>query len=289
MTAISLSRKAPILLIDASYYVFYRFFATSRWWSFQKKDGTDTCEEDALLSDEGFKSAFAKHVKADIEKLQKRWGLVGRGKKPIAPNNIVFCKDCPRSTIWRNDVYNEYKKSRAVNTRFDSNAFACFSSQVSLTPEAFANDVAFQSVALPRLEADDVACLLFRQIRKTMGHDQPVVFITGDHDYLQLKDEHCEIYGLPEKNLWEAGVKKGTNDINRKILMGDPSDNIPQVLNKKEINVYMGLEESDRQTYIDKLGKADSYQLNKTLMCWTQIPDQLVEEFNQKWQVYERE
>ena len=298
VTKIRLSSKAPILLVDASYYVIHRFFATSRWWTFQNTaKGLPAAAPTQLLDNEEFRTAFLKHIDGDIEKLQKRWGLTGRGKKPIAPKNIVFCKDCPRSTIWRMDHYDDYKKTRQMNANFDTRSFSCFSTQVTqdvgeieLDNDEGPDSQWFQSVSHPRLEADDVACLLFRKIRSTMGSEQKVVFITGDHDYLQLKDEHSEIYGLPDKNLWEAGIKKGTNDITHKILMGDKSDNIPAVLNKKQIAHYMSLEEDTcREAYLAKMGKLDAYNLNKTLMCWSQIPADIADAFHSRWEVVDDE
>lgn len=290
---LELSKKAPVILIDASYFVFYRYFATARWWSFQNRDSSNQ-NESALMSNNLFRDAFIKHADAEIDKLRKRWGLLtkGRGKKAQvdeAANNIIFCKDCSRASIWRMEIYKDYKASRQVNEKFDANAFGvcyeslCPDNRVESAPPALAS---YRSVCHPRLEADDVACLLFRQIRKKMGPEQPVVFITGDHDYLQLKDDHCDIYSLPDKNLWEAGQKKGTQDIVRKILMGDSSDNIPPVLSKKQIDTYMDMESTEeRAAFLELQGKSGAFKLNKTLMCWSNIPQTYVDEFNDMWEV----
>ena len=276
MNIIKLSSKAPVIIVDRSYYVFYRYFATARWWSFQNPETGKALLK--LTEQSAFEDAFTKHVYADIEKLQKRWGLVGKRKKPIAPNNIIFCRDCPRQEIWRMELYKDYKGTRPVNEKFDTYSFTSFSNARSSA------DIGI-SVGYPKLEADDVACLIFRQVRDVMGPEQPVIFITGDHDYLQLKDDYCEIYSLPDKNLWEAGVKKGTDNLHRKIVMGDSSDNIPQVLTKSQRELFMAMDDGEQKAYLDKLGKTKAFELNKILMCWSCIPEDIVKSFNETYQI----
>jgi 5'-3' exonuclease len=267
MQAITLSRAAPVLIVDASYYVFYRYFATNRWWSFQNEAKVSDVPP---LENSTFIAAFERHITADFKRLRKRWGLT-----KIAPDNIVFAADCPRSHIWRMEILPSYKGTRAMNDLFDPTAFTCFKDFLAL-PQA---DKHPRVVAHPRLEADDVACLLFRQIR-AQAPDQRVIFITGDHDYLQLKDANCEIIGLPDKDLWVAGQKKGTHILERKILMGDPSDNIHSILSKKQLDEYFTIQDAeDRTAYLARLNKTEAYERNRTLMDWACIPDRFVSDF----------
>lgn len=270
MPTINLSRDAPVVLIDASYFAIHRLFATSRWWSMKNK-GSNAVE----LSANDFMDAMHKHMETDIQKIQKKWGLIGRGNKPIAPKNMIFCKDCDPSTIWRIDVYNDYKKRYRSG---DGSARCGDTEGIDMIDR-------FVTIGHPRLEADDVACLIFKQVRAVMGSEHPIVIITGDHDFLQLKDDHTEIYSLPFKNLWEAGLKKGTTDIEAKVLMGDPSDDIPRVLTKKQIETYMEKSPQERMSFLANLGKTAAYERNKMLMCWSNIPHTIADEFNSKWEV----
>jgi 5'-3' exonuclease len=264
MTTIHLSRAAPVILIDASYFTIHRLFATSRWWSMKNNEEA---------GEEGFVEALIKHSNADITKIQKKWGLIGRGNKAVAPDNIIFCYDCPPSSIWRIQVYEEYKRRYRTQS-----ADGCEDSH-----DVLRDFHAHHKVAHSKLEADDVVCLLHRQVRAIMGEQQQIIIISSDHDFLQLKDEKCDIFCLPLKDIWPDGVKKGTADIRRKVLMGDPSDNIPAVLTKKQINAYMALDEARREAYLRQLGRYEAYECNKTLMCWTCIPGALAESFNMTW------
>lgn len=270
----------PVVIVDCSYFVFYRLFASQKWWGFANKGNTPR------LDNPEFCDAFKKHMAADVGKIMKKRGLVkGRGKqKTMAPENLIFSKDCKREDIWRMDIYPNYKGSRQVNTSFDPTAFPICMGELKNIGQS---QGFFNIIYHPRLEADDVAALLFKQIR-SISPTHPVVFITGDFDYLQLKDDNTFIYGLPDKNLWEAGVKKGIEDLERKIILGDTSDNIPPIITrKKQINDYMALSSENKVAYLSTLGESyiDAYNLNKTLMCWSCIPHSLVESFNAQWQI----
>jgi|APGre2960657373_1045057.scaffolds.fasta_scaffold00252_4 5'-3' exonuclease len=266
MQTITLSRAAPVLIVDASYYVFYRYFATSRWWSFQTESKASNVPP---LENTAFIDAFERHITADFKRLRKRWGLT-----KVAPDNILFAADCPRAHIWRMDILPSYKGTRAMNDLFDPTAFSCFR-DVAQHPNHHLNVVSH-----PRLEADDVACLLFRQIR-AQAPDHRVIFITGDHDYLQLKDANCEIIGLPDKDLWLAGQKKGTHVLERKILMGDASDNIHSILSKKQLGEYFEIQDPEERTsYLARLNKTEAYERNCTLMDWARIPERFVSDFS---------
>ena len=260
---LAFKRTHPILVFDASYYTFYRFFATSKWWDFAKKGEG---EGDANMTNPAFKTAFVKHATADLARMQKVW------KAP--KENVVFCRDCSRADIWRMASHPEYKGTRAVNDKFDAGAFG-------VMQEVLAG-AGVKVIAMPSLEADDVACILYRAIRGAFGAEPRVIFITGDHDYLQLKDDTNDIYSMDSKkgkNLWEQGVKKGTSNFVCKMLMGDQSDNIPPVLTKSlAIKCAAMATEEERHAFLAKVGpnKVADYERNRRLMCWSNIPAELI-------------
>lgn len=257
---LAFKRTHPILVFDASYYTFYRFFATSKWWEFAKNEG------DANMTNPAFKAAFVKHATADLARMQKVW------KAP--KENVVFCRDCSRADIWRMASHPEYKGTRAVNDKFDAGAFG-------VMQEVLAG-AGVKVIAMPSLEADDVACVLYRAIRGAFGPEPRVIFITGDHDYLQLKDDTNDIYSMDSKkgkNLWEQGLKKGTSNFVCKMLMGDQSDNIPPVLTKAlAIKCAAMATEEERRAFLAKVGpnKVADYERNRRLMCWSNIPAELI-------------
>ena len=169
MTTIHLSRDAPVVLIDASYFSIYRLFATSRWWTIRKRRSKTNSVSDFAWNEKGFREAVLKHTQSDIQKIQKKFGLIGRANKAIAPNNIILCKDCSPATIWRLDVYSDYKKRYRNGKKNHLSGIPRLGIQ-NMPNHPFNTYVA---IGHPQLEADDVACLLFRQIRGS--YNQPSV------------------------------------------------------------------------------------------------------------------
>ena len=55
----------PLILIDCSYYIFYRYFATLKWYSFQGLSfNNEKLNQDYL-------DAFKKNVQNDLIKIKK--------------------------------------------------------------------------------------------------------------------------------------------------------------------------------------------------------------------------
>jgi len=114
MSDLIFNPKFPIVLIDNSYYIFYRYFATLCW--FRKQN--DEIDHANIMNNKEFIVAFFKHFEADVKKITKKYKTV--------KDNIIFCIDCPRSNIWRNDIYDKYKKSRLKKDNFNSDIFTLF-------------------------------------------------------------------------------------------------------------------------------------------------------------------
>jgi 5'-3' exonuclease len=135
---IPINAKKPLVLIDTSYYIFNRYFATTKWFSFQKKE----------FNEEEFNDAFLKHVDADFKKIQKKL------KTDI--NNIILCMDCPRSEIWRNEIYEGYKATRIQKESFNNDVFNIFND--------FIKKIKISQISFDRLEADDIVYLIQSKI-----------------------------------------------------------------------------------------------------------------------------
>ena len=136
---ISLNNSKPIIIIDSGYYVFYRYFATYKWYMFQKKEFTE----------EEFNKSFIKHMEADIKKITKKW------KTDIS--NVIFGIDCPRAKIWRNDIFSEYKATRTRNINFNQNIFKIFYDYIE--------NKNILKLCLDRFEADDIIYLIYNKLK----------------------------------------------------------------------------------------------------------------------------
>lgn len=258
---IKLDQNKNVLLIDASYYVFYRYFATLRWFSFQKLEFTT---EDIVFN-EVFMTTFYKHIDSDIKKLSKKW------KTDIA--NIIFCMDCFRCDIWRNDIYNEYKAFRQQNQKFDKRIFQYFYEYLfKINIEAISSD---------RLEGDDVIYLTQKKLKakiKTM-----IVIISNDGDFLQLVNNNVYVYNMQMKELKNKGVGDSKTDLLVKIIYGDKSDNIPKIgygITKEKAYNIACMEDTERENYLKKNDMYEKYLFNMSLVSFEKIPKKYVDNFN---------
>jgi 5'-3' exonuclease len=259
--------KNNIILIDSSYYVFHRYFATYRWFSFQNID----VAVENIVSNEVFINAFYKHINNDIKKLCKKWNT--------NKNNIVFCLDCQRAEIWRNDIYNTYKATRIQKTNFNKKIFNIFNEYIK--------SLGFQYLSQYRLEGDDVIYLSQKMIKKHLEFlndtDINIIIIANDNDFLQLVDKKVHVYNMQFKELMKRGYNDPKVDLLFKAIYGDKSDNISKIgagITKEKALMLSNMLDIEREKYIKENGYEDKFRLNMNLISFENIPTAYTDVFN---------
>lgn len=209
----------PILFIDMSYYIFYRFFALCSWW--KRAFPEEPLDIENILDNNIFIDKYHKLFIENIKKITKKYRIQNA--------NIIFAKDCRRYNIWRNKYYEDYKKTRDdKNKRFNKDIFIY--TYEKIVPDLKKLDI---SIAInENAEADDVIAILKTTIRNR-DYKRPIYIITNDHDYLQLFDDNTFIYNLKGLNLRTKSRGNRRLDLQFKIFRGDMSDNITPVVSKK--------------------------------------------------------
>ena len=98
-----------IILIDASYFCFHRYFSLIKWWKSAHSNDKIDLNENPILNQE-FVDKYKKTFIEKINEIPKKLKL----NKDI---DIIFiaAKDCKRNSIWRNDIHNSYKQNRKAN------------------------------------------------------------------------------------------------------------------------------------------------------------------------------
>lgn len=255
-----LSKNKPVILIDSSYYVFYRYFATMRWFTFQKK----TFDIDTITENEEFIQFFTKHVESDLQKICKKW------KTSI--ENLIFCTDCQRCNIWRNDIFPEYKGSRVQNNNFNNKIFNIFSD--------FVTDKDIKKVWLERLEADDIVYLCLKKLKNKISR---IHIITNDNDYLQLASDNVTISNMQFKDITLRGSKNPQVDLYFKTIFGDKSDNIQRIsptITKEKAQELSNLTEKEIMDWMIENNLYEKFQFNLSLISFEYIPKSYIDEFN---------
>jgi 5'-3' exonuclease len=252
----------PILFIDLSYYVFYRYYALVNWY---KLSQTEPLDIDDIANNTLFLQKFEKMFLENFKKLKRKFGVT-------SDNNVILAKDCARDSIWRMDIYPNYKSTRATCNR-DFNSYVFTYTYNTILSKLSDVRVLYED----RVEADDIIGTLVFKIR-TMGHANAKLYVvTNDMDYLQLGDINTHIENMRGVDLKSKGHGLPHIDLMYKIIIGDTSDNIPPVFKRcfKKNALEFAKDSEALESALVKAGPVAQaqFKLNKTLVDMHEIPE----------------
>lgn len=253
------------LIADASYMVFYTYYAMLKFYKSYFNSDPDVS---TIMNSPLFRSKFCKMFKRKIIEIAT--------EHDIPLSNIVFAVDCDRESIWRREVYPDYKSSRSPKTEFSPKAFDV--TFESIIPE-LVNDYGMQMIRVARAEADDVAGVLHRHIRNEKP-DTRIVIITNDNDYIQLLDENTNIVNMAKEDISSRKSQNLTASeyLTCKILCGDKSDNLPGAISRCGMKTAEKLVKNNEKICNILNDNADAlrrFKLNRMLMDLTKIPEDI--------------
>lgn len=237
----------PILLIDLSYFVFFRYFALI---SYYKKS-------DREFEFDDFMARFERLFQTNLLKLSKNL--------KFEHSQTVLVGDCARSKIWRMEHLETYKSNRDNKHKIQPGVFEVIYNQIIPRMQSVHG---IRYVCVDGAEADDVIGWIHRHMSNTRK-----VIITNDNDYLQLADDMTTIMNLQMKNIVERGIGDPRKDLIHKILTGDVSDNITGIVSSKRAMLLVNLEEDELLETLKKERLYEKYLHNKRLIDMRNIPD----------------
>ena len=258
------------ILIDGSYFVFFRYYALLNWYKLAKKDTVEI-----PIENKEFVEKFKKTFVSKIQEIQKKLKI----DNPI----ILVGKDCPRPTIWRMKFLSTYKANRVYDDSFLGGPFFKLAYEDDLFIKGGANRI----FKFPTLEADDCLAILTKKIKNIFPQGK-ITIITSDMDYLQLACNNVELYDLKYIKLTErkSSYNNAEKDLFVKILTGDKSDNIKGVFKKcgpKTACKYFDNRELFQQKLKDEEGAMERYLLNKKIIDFNEIPEDLIKNFIEEY------
>ena len=247
-----------LLLIDTSYLIFYRFHALKLWFGKAKPEISLDTEDITTIPEfmEKYESLFLQTV----QKISKKEGFT------LA--NTIFVRDCSGSQVWRKDIYPEYKGTRDYS-KFNGNKLFSWTYE-NLLPKY--TEQGAKVLRFDRLEADDTNAIIVKHFSQT----HKIVIITSDNDYLQLlKYPNVTLLTLKGGNLTESSIGSPYADLMKKIVLGDPSDNIPKVFKRcgiKTLQKYIEDKELFQKTLDGDEDAKRKFHLNQLLIDFDKIP-----------------
>jgi 5'-3' exonuclease len=294
------------ILIDGSYYIFYRYYALNIWWGHQAiplavgelgaMPPVELIKEETISKSTYSVGALPPPLRpqAQVQRMELPPEFIEKfkstfvskindiDKKLKLKNTIKYVgKDCRRSEIWRTALYPEYKATRGTSNDFLGAPLFEMVYDEHLYEKAGIKQI----LSYPSLEADDCIALTAKHLYKTEP-DAHIWIIASDMDYLQITNDRIHLYDLKFKNICEKSSGNPMQDLFCKIVAGDKSDNIPPVFKKcgiKTAQKYF----NDRDLFEKKLATdkeaQEIYKLNTTLVDFNCIPEELVKGFTQMY------
>lgn len=265
---ININADEDSLWFDMSYCIFYRYYATLSWLKKYQKSDVQVCD---IMENIDFMEKYPKLFERTLCDLVK--------SSKVKWENVFIVKDSIRDTIWRNDHFQNYKGSR--DDKLESFNKDIFKYTYNVLLPALQNKFKFHVINHDRLEADDVIALSKKYIRDLNSHVM-ITIITNDNDYIQLIDDHTIIKNLQGRELKSRIDVSPEMYLKIKILSGDKSDNIPCIMKKVGPKTAEKLAENEDNfvKFCEKNPDAyKQYKLNKLLIDFAQIPDDLKNAF----------
>lgn len=258
-------KKIKYLLIDTSYFVFYRYYAVLNWLKRYKNESINI---ESLMENTEYIDKYKKTFENNLKDLMKTYDVL--------PENIYWIKDCPRENIWRLDLYPQYKANRDEKLNsFNKDIFKyTYNSIIPNLIESYK----FKELSYDKMEADDIICVF----TKILKENEEAIIITNDNDFIQLISDNVSIYNLQGKEL-KSRITNIDTYLQKKIIIGDKSDNIPSIAKKcGDKTADKLLENLDLLTkYLENTCIKQQYDLNKKLIDMNYIPKEFFDNMSE--------
>jgi 5'-3' exonuclease len=261
-----------LILVDASYTSFYRFFATLRWFSLNQPDFFKEKKNDVKYDWSQNEIFIEKYEKMYLESIVK---LVG--KKEFNNSKVIFCLDSPKNDLWRTKLMDTYKGDRA-----DLSLKNNFKPTFKLTYDKFIPNLVeiypgkIFSIRIDKMEADDIIAVICKHLDK---QKIKIVLVSGDQDFLQLGRENLHFIDYKKKTFLTLNKDEAKEKLKDKILNGDCSDNICSIFpkDKKILSLKDRKELISDNTKLNKYLEENpdikkKYELNQKLIDFDFIP-----------------
>ena len=254
-----------VLVVDTSYIIFAKYYATLCWY---KQNLHDEPNIETIMQNPGFQARYGANFDKSVARACARYGVPRR--------NVLYAKDCSKSSVWRRGVYPEYKASRAHNGMFNPEVFPyTFQTLIPKLAEAHGGAI----IGCDYAEADDVIAVAHAVLRGEVGVS--VVILTNDNDCIQLVDDQTQVVNLM---MHDVGHRRGAltpqQYLMSRILSGDRSDNIgsifPRCGMKTAVRMVTQHNQEELHEYIRQRSEiAAKFARNSTLMDLRLVPAEI--------------
>jgi 5'-3' exonuclease len=260
-----------IILIDTSYSIFYRYYATIRWYSFAFKEDYEKIKNNQIHNWFDNKIFIEKYEKMFLESLIKLL------KKKIFKNsNIFFCIDSPKENLWRTKILGSYKNNRLlkINDSLNIKYFFTYTYNI-IIPNLIKIYTNINIIKIDNIEADDIIGIISLYIKKN-NLNYKIYLLSSDKDFYQLGYKNISFINFKSKIELTLSIEDAKKELNKKIIFGDKSDCIPSII-KKRIKNKIDLLDNENllEEYLNNnIESKKQYEINKKMIDFNFIPNE---------------
>jgi 5'-3' exonuclease len=285
-----------MILVDNSYAVYFNGFACWNWYS--REIGTKGIPTDGSfdpMTDPEYKAMFKKKFLSRIHNVVQNDVIF------FDKSELVFCLDCSKKNIWRNDIFPEYKMLRRTKKKERKFSWSGIFNYVNdiLLPE-YQEKYGCLVFQHPSAEGDDIIATLTNYF-----YDENIcrelIIIASDGDITQLSDK-AKIITLKGEiksysSVMEKHTKKYKADLNfewtpelfliHKSIMGDGGDEIPAIksgIGPKRALDYINNIEQLEKLFSENEDAKKKFEINTKLINFDYIPElirnNVIEQYN---------
>jgi 5'-3' exonuclease len=271
-----------MILIDTSYFVYFHGFGVWEWY--KREFGTKHIPDDGSfdpMSDPEFKAMYKKRF------LTKIFNAVQNDVVFFDRGELVFCLDCSKKKIWRNDIFPEYKIKRKTCKKRKFSWNNIFNYTINNIIPEYQEKYGCRVFSNPVAEGDDIIAVLANHV---YDHNicKDTIIITSDGDITQLSDKATIITLKGEKKTYQSVMdkKKFKEQIEwtpelfiiHKSIMGDSSDEIPPIIpgvGPKRALKYINNIELLEKLFVENTDAKTKFARNTQLIDFQYIPKEI--------------
>jgi 5'-3' exonuclease len=130
------------------------------------------------------------------------------------------------------------------------------------------------------MEADDIIAITTNYYKNKDIFDK-IFIVSGDEDFLQLGDEKVYFANFKKKKVFQLTKEEADENLRKKLICGDSSDNIKCILdktkNKKKLVEELKKDKNELELYLDKNDSAKKkFKHNQDMIDFNNIPKKYV-------------
>jgi len=287
-------KKSALIAIDGSYMQYHSIFRAIRLW--EKKNRLeakmyltprDDGEQTNLINSETFRGelyhSFLHTCYVIPEIIENNFSFY-RGLDIKGYASIIFCADDFTSNGFRRSIYEGYKGGRIearAKKPFSITKIKQYFNVIFDQTDVW-NRCGYKYAFVDGAEADDI---IFKLMTVYSNDFENKIVISSDKDLLQIPD--TKQFSLDDKLVsreGKSGMLTASEFLLRKILIGDSSDNIPQVFHRvgparAEVLIKENL--LDARLKNDAAAQ-EQFEINSKLMDISKMPEDLSKKIEEK-------